>query len=211
MQLQTENRLPLIYFFGITPGKYMVAWPVYVVHDQPDIFSFTVAVDDADYMSRPLIGSSGAWEVHDSAEDVRRQYVTTVVRRRVHQRAFRERVLDAYRRKCSFCRFRHDELLNAVHITEDSDERGDPVISNGLALCKLHHAALDRGFVGVRPDRVIEVRSDLLGETDGPTLVHGIQRLHGTEIRIPRRQDLQPAVERLQLRYERFLQSGRAA
>ena len=44
----------------------------------------------------PLRCRRTTWEVHDTAEDVRRQYITTQVRRRVHQLAFRKRVLDAY-------------------------------------------------------------------------------------------------------------------
>jgi len=39
---------------------------------------------------------------------------------------------------------RRQELLDAAHITPDSDAEGEPVVSNGVALCKLHHAAFDR-------------------------------------------------------------------
>ena len=53
----------------------------------------------------------------------------------------------------------HAELLDAAHIVPDADE-GEPVIPNGLALCKLHHAAFDRYFLGVRPDYVLQVRPD---------------------------------------------------
>ena len=40
----------------------------------------------------------------------------------------------------ALCRLRHQELLDAAHITPDGDAEGEPVISNGVALCKLHHA-----------------------------------------------------------------------
>jgi len=120
-------------------------------------------------------------------------------------------VLAAYREQCSFCRFRHAELLDAAHITPDSDEMGEPLVINGLALCKFHHAAFDRGFLGVRPDHVLEVRQDLLDELDGPTLVHGLQRLHGKTIHIPKKKTLQPAEDRLAHRYKLFLEAGRAA
>jgi putative restriction endonuclease len=85
----------------------------------------------------------------------------------------------------------------------DADE-GEPVVTNGLALCKLHHAAFDRYFVGIRPDYVVQVRRDLLDEKDGPTLVHGIQALHGTRISLPKRLTQQPDRPSLEVRYEAF-------
>jgi putative restriction endonuclease len=30
-----ENRLPLVYFHGLVPGKYLATWPVFVVADNP--------------------------------------------------------------------------------------------------------------------------------------------------------------------------------
>ena len=78
------------------------------------------------------------------------------------------------------------------------------MVSNGLALCQLHHGAFDRFFLGVRPDYVIEVRPDVLEEEDGPTLKHAIQGLHGTRIMVPRRREDRPAAELLEARYRRF-------
>ena len=84
-------------------------------------------------------------------------------------------------------------------------------MTNGIALCRFHHGAFDRGFLGVRPDYVIEVRPDLLEEEDGPTLVHSIQALHRTSIRLPRNPALRPARDRLERRYEEFLSGSRAS
>ena len=80
------------------------------------------------------------------------------------------------------------------------------MVSNGLALCRLHHAAFDRFFVGVRPDYIIEIRLDLLEETDGPTLKHAIQALYGERIILPRKREEYPAVDLLSTRYDRFLE-----
>ena len=63
------------------------------------------------------------------------------VRRRIHQGAFQERVLVAYGGKCAFCTLGYRELLDAAHIIPDSELRGEPVVSNGMSLCRLHHAA----------------------------------------------------------------------
>jgi putative restriction endonuclease len=137
-------------------------------------------------------------------DTARRNYMTAVVRVRLHQRAFRERVLEAYRRQCAFCRLRHEELLDAAHIIPDTEPAGDPLVRNGLSLCTLHHAAFDRYFIGVRPDFKLEVREDIRREKDGPTLVHAIQALHGAAIVLPKRAELQPAQDLLEIRYQRF-------
>ena len=76
------------------------------------------------------------------------------------------------------------KLLDAAHIVGDRrHERGDPMVPNGLAMCKIHHAAFDTNILGIRPDRVVEIRSDILEEHDGPMLRHGLQELHGAEAR----------------------------
>ena len=194
--------LPLVYFHGIVPGRYLAMWPVYVIGDAPETLAFSIAIDDAVSVSLfPEAQQSTA-----GIAEVRREYATSLVRRRLHQRAFRERVLIAYRNQCALCRLRHSELLDAAHILPDAEPEGEPVVSNGIALCRLHHAAFDRFFLAVRPDHVIEVRRDILDEIDGPTLQHAIQGLHGLPIVLPRRTVEQPAPEFLSQRYERFLE-----
>lgn len=201
-----EERVPLVYFHGMVPGKYLATWPVFIVGDEPEALSFSVAVDDAAHLS---LTDSLPMEVAEGAA-ARREYVTILARRRLHQRAFRERVLAAYRHQCALCRLKHDELLDAAHIIPDTEPEGEPVVSNGLALCRLHHTAFDRFFIGVRSDYIIQVRPDLLKEKDGPTLKHAIQGLHGTKISLPRRPEDLPSVELLADRYERFLDAGTA-
>jgi putative restriction endonuclease len=200
--------LPLAYFFGLVPGKYLATWPVFIVRDDPAGLTFTVQVDDAEHIG---LGTQLPLTLHDASDEGRRRYITGTVRRRLHQRAFRERVIEAYRSHCAFCRFRHEELLDAAHIIPDAEPEGAPSIPNGLALCKLHHGAFDRHFIGVRPDRVLQVRPDILAEEDGPTLVHSIQELHGARLYLPRRRDQYPSEDRLAARYERFLQRAKAS
>lgn len=159
-----------------------------------------MAVDDAvhiDFMSQLELNV-------DQRTEIRREYITSQARVRLHQRMFRQRVLRAYRHRCAFCRLRHTELLNAAHIVPDSEPEGEPVIPNGLSLCRLHHAAFDNFFLGVRPDLIIEVRGDILEESDGPTLQHAIQGLHGQPILLPTRKSDHPSVEFLKNRYAQF-------
>jgi putative restriction endonuclease len=202
LRFAMERRLPLIYFHGIVPGKYVATWPVFVVKDNPADLFFSVAVDDATHVGLNVDQQADGLVSEDSM--ARRAYITASVRQRLHQRAFRERVLDAYRHQCSFCRLRHEELLDAAHIIGDTEPMGEPVVRNGLSLCKLHHAAFDSHFVGLRPDYVLEVRPDIRREHDGPTLVHAIQALHGAAITMPRQLAQQPSRELLEIRYERF-------
>ncbi len=62
-----------------------------------------------------------------------------------------------------------------MHILPDGHPKGEPIVPNGLAHCKLHHAAFDRHFLGIRPDLIIEVRRDIMDEADGPMLRYGLQ------------------------------------
>ncbi|WP_420855822.1 HNH endonuclease [Thermoactinospora rubra] len=106
------------------------------------------------------------------------------------------------------CHLRHLSLLDAAHIIPDREERGVPAVSNGLALCKIHHAAYDQHILGIRPDLVIEVRSDILEEIDGPMLKHGLQEMHGLRLVVPRRRADRPKPELIEERYERFRAAG---
>ena len=124
----------------------------------------------------------------------------------MHQARFRERVIRAYGSQCAICGLSYGELLDAAHIIPDNEPSGEPIVPNGLALCRLHHAAFDRYFMGVRPDYIIEVRPDILEDSDGPTLQHAIQGLHGQSIFLPKKADQRPSKERLSFRYKRFLE-----
>lgn len=201
------NNLPLVYFHGIVPSMYMSLWPVYIVGDSPEELTFTVAVDDA-VSSRK---SEDLDNYVDEQVHLRRRYVTTQARHRLHQRVFRERVLEAYKNQCALCRLRHAELLDAAHIIPDADELGEPEVPNGISLCRLHHAAFDRFFLAIRPDFIIEVRSDILQEEDGPTLRHAIQGIHGQSMLLPARKSLHPAAAHLEQRYARFTELAELA
>lgn len=194
-----KEQVPLIYLHGHLEGRYHAIWPVYVVGDNPATLTFTVAADQIE--ARPAVPGEVAYE--DPA--IRRAYVTAIVRRRLHQAGFRERVLDAYRERCALCRLRHRELLDASHIAPDSSPEGEPVVSNGLALCKLHHAAFDAWILTVDPDYRVRVRGDVLEEQDGPMLRHGLQELEGQRIEVPKNALLKPSKDLLAVRMERFL------
>lgn len=116
------NRTPLIYFHGIVPGRYLAAWPVFIVGDEPDKLTFKVALEDQAYIQENLESEDGVVHMADTGEEARRAYLTGSVRYRLHQSGFRERVLAAYKEQCAFCRLRHRDLLEAAHIIPDGDE-----------------------------------------------------------------------------------------
>ena len=37
------------------------------------------------------------------------------------------------------------------------------VVPNGVAMCAIHHRAFDSDILGIRPDYIVEVRNDVLG------------------------------------------------
>ena len=102
-----QRQTPLIYLHGIVPGLYDPAWPVFIVEDHPRRPGLHRG--DRRPGRRPPV-----WQFHDPAAlTARRQYVTAVVRQRLHQRGFRSAYW-AYQQCCAICRLRHDELLEAV-------------------------------------------------------------------------------------------------
>jgi putative restriction endonuclease len=148
-----ELKRPLVYLHGIEPGKYLATWPVYIIEDDQSNLTFKIAVDDA----LPAFEYSESNISHQVAEvsDARHAYLTATVKVRLFQRAFREKVLDAYRSQCAFCQLKHRELLDAAHIIPDNLPESTSKIENGISLCKLHHSAYDSFILGVTPDYII--------------------------------------------------------
>ena len=196
LRLAMQQKVPLIYNYGHVPGRYEPIWPVYVVGDDPTTLSFAISVDE-----RRQAYPQADPAIFDVAES-RRRYITVETQRRLHQESFRQRVLKAYLEQCAICLLRHDELLEAAHILPDGHPKGEPIVPNGLSLCKLHHAAFDRNIIGVNPDFRVEVREDILREEDGPMLLHGLQGFQNRELHVPRPIRLQPNRDFLAERYE---------
>ena len=59
-------------------------------------------------------------------------------------------------------------------------------------------------FLGISPDYVVDIRSDLLDEIDGPMLQHGLKELHGQRLILPRKRTEWPDQDRLDIRYRQF-------
>lgn len=185
--------LPIIYLEWIAPNLYVPYFPVQVVAIHEGRLKYDLALSE-------LANLGPANE--DSP--VEREYRQVIVEQRMHQPKFRARVLHAYATQCTVCRFKHAELLDAAHILGDRHLRGDASVPNGMAMCKIHHAAYDRNFLGVTPDYEIRINADLLSEVDGPMLKHGLQEMHGQQLILPKRVADRPARDRLAERFATF-------
>lgn len=190
--------LPIILLRKIADGIFVPVCPVYVVADRPGESCFMLAVDEG----LRLLPSGQA------LEENQRRYAERLTRLRLHQPVFRARVLRAYERACAMCRLKHVTLLDAAHILPDGHPGGRPVVSNGISLCKIHHAAYDQDILGIRPDLVVEVRADIVGEIDGPMLRHGIQDMGGVRLNAPNMKRDRPDPSALEERYAVFRASA---
>lgn len=85
-----------------------------------------------------------------------RRYELVEAMRGFRDARFRPTVLRAYSHQCAICPVSLN-LVDAAHIIPVRQPGSTDEIKNGLALCRLHHAAFDNGLIGVRPDyRIVE-------------------------------------------------------
>jgi len=188
-----ENRIPIIYFLGIAPGRYQAMVPAFISGWDAKALKARVAfgVPEQD----ALVPPENALE---------RRYALRAVKQRLHQASFREAVIAAYNGRCALSGLPEALLLDAAHIISDKDEKpGQPVVPNGIPLSKIHHAAFDAHLIGIDPDYKLHVADRLLVQNDGPML-EALKRLNGGMIHLPARVRDRPDRDRLAQRYERF-------
>ena len=187
--------VPLIWFYGVGVGRFQPIYPVYIVAEESANHQFVVATEVAKDLHRP----------DSPVEEALRRYVVVETKRRLHQPVFRATVMRAYDTRCAVCALAHSALLDAAHIVPDADEAGIASVRNGLALCKIHHAAYDVHILGISPDHVVEIRQDLLEEIDGPMLEHGLKERHGEKLMVlPAMRSERPDPELLEVSYKKF-------
>ncbi len=103
---------------------------------------------------------------------------------------FRERVLNAYRRKCAFCgsavRLRDTLVdLEAAHIRWHCYE-GPDTIPNGLALCSSHHKLFDWGAISLeRSSNAYRILLAVTLNSTGP-MEEWLEQIRGSDILLPR-------------------------
>ena len=189
------NKIPLIYMHEVSRGKYLIQWPVFVMFDDIKNLNFIVEAQAKSYIlpENELVLSEPG--------EVERRYATRQMIQRLHQATFRELVLGAYKEHCAI---KHRPLLDAAHIIGDGEILGRAIVTNGISLCKIHHAAFDSNIIGITPDYHVHVREDILDEIDGPMLKFGIQKMHGCKLLLPTNVNSRPNKEFLDIRYKEF-------
>lgn len=185
----------MIYFFGVAPGRYEALFPVFIEEWSAASLSARVAVG--------RMAGEGSVVAPSDASD--RCYDMREVKQRLHQASFGEAVLSTYKGHCANSGLPTPQLLDAAHIIPDGDEEYEaPVVPNGLALSKIHHAAFDGHMIGIDPNYRIHISERLLDLHDGPNLELGIKDMNGKLIKNPRNAAKKPDRERLEWRFEEF-------
>lgn len=189
-----ENRTPIIYFIGVSPGRFSAIIPAYIAGWNAKALKASVGFGEPNlYQESRFPDSVPA-----------RRYAIRSVQQRLHQNTFRHAVIDAYGSRCAFSGLPEPVLLDAAHIIEDKHEAlGQPVVANGIPLTKLHHAAFDAHLLGIDTDFRVHVSRKLLIQKDGPML-EALKALDGGQLRLPDRIRDRPDRERLAHRYEIF-------
>jgi putative restriction endonuclease len=94
-----------------------------------------------------------------------------VSRRRRRDRQFTVDVLENFRYSCALCGF-HGLLngqatgIDAAHVRWHSAD-GPDAVENGIALCKLHHWAFDKGILGIDESLQIQVADSFVAQVQG--------------------------------------------
>lgn len=187
-----DLRIPIIYFLGTSPGRYLPLIPTFVVGFDPLSLKARIAFATSSVAIGPPVSS------------VERRYALRMVKQRLHQASFREIVIEAYGGRCAISGLPQPLLLDAAHIVNDADEQfGQPMVANGLPLSKIHHAAFDAHLIGIDADSTIHVSEKLLNLHDGPTL-EALRQFDHKKLIVPKREQDKPDRDRLAMRFEKY-------
>ena len=192
-----ELQLPIIWFRQQELGRRYVPYLVYVVDDFPELGYCLISPD----LSLSLAIKTG--------DEIQKRYALREMKQRLHQPAFRARVLSAYGVRCAVCNLQMGALLEGAHITPDSDPNSSTKVNNGISLCTIHHSAYDAALLGIDTDFTIHIRADVMQESDGPMLKYGLQEMHGKDLILPSQQDHWPDLSRLSHRFHEFEEKER--
>lgn len=109
----------------------------------------------------------------DEAQAARRVRLVEVMRAYRDAR-FRPAVLQAYSHQCAACTISLN-LVDAAHIIPVRQDGSTDEVTNGLALCRLHHAAYDNGLIGIRSDYQIIENPTILARLHQLNFLRGIE------------------------------------
>ncbi len=146
-------------------------------------------------------------ELIDSAADefeAARRYDLVETMRAYREAKFKPAVLRAYRNRCAVCGYAL-KLVDAAHIVPVSHPRSIDCVTNGLALCRLHHGAYDNGLLGIRSDFSIVVHPQVrtrLAELHLDSGLEDFTRRLPSQISLPTEIEVRPQPDFLRLGLE---------
>ncbi len=125
----------------------------------------------------------------------------------VRNGAFRKIVVSLYEQRCAFCRLRiigveGQDIVDGAHIKPFSEFRDDRFV-NGMALCKNHHWAFDRGWFGVDDGYRILVPGERFTE-EAAVGSREMGAFRGEAIGLPREERSWPSLEGLRWHREQW-------
>ncbi len=139
----------------------------------PSFHSFLQNIEQAKILVIQLLNEYWPEAYHDDIlrdlgiEEIMHQHMNQEAIKKRRGRLFVEEVLDSYERKCAICEqsIRLGDTLigiDACHV-KPIQHFGDDHITNGIALCKIHHWALDRGAISISEERELIISPKLNG------------------------------------------------
>jgi len=168
-----EARVPLIIFAPVGDDTYQAVFPVYLHR-----YLYRDQVFELDFSAAYLPIGLG------SAPEYERRWTFGTARQRVHQPVFRRDVMQAYNNQCAVCGLGIAHLLDAAHIIPDRDEHGIASVTNGIALCKNHHAAYDGGLLAVTEDLTIQISAPVMSSEPGEAIDRILRDYDGRKLAV---------------------------
>ena len=133
-----------------------------------------------------------------------RRYDLVETMRAYRDAKFRPAVLQAFGYKCAVCGC-DLKLVDAAHVVPVSHPTSTDEVTNGLALCRLHHGAYDNALLGVQSDYSVVInpeRADRLREINLDSGLEEFRTRLPDRIRVPASIEARPLPENLRLGLE---------
>ena len=150
-------------------------------------------VDELESVQLRLFEKGGAVYTTEDIKDQDKTFVRNA--------AFRRNVVSLYQQNCALCRLKivsrnGQDIVDGAHIkpfSEFHDDRFD----NGIALCKNHHWAFDRGWFGISDDYRITIPGDRFYEETSSNM-RSLEDFDREEILLPNQEIYNPRIDSLQ-------------
>ena len=138
LRMAMNRRLPLIWFYGLTPANFQAIFPVYLVAEEPAESQFVLALTEDQRSIQP--GSP--------VEATLRRYLIAETKRRLHQPVFANQVMLAYETACAVCSLAPSRApRRGAHHRGLLPRRGAGGAERPGSR-KIHHAAYDQNILG---------------------------------------------------------------